>query len=108
MWHALRQSDEDRHFPPSEAPANFSGDLAGAVLPMMNLHEWIQVVPPSLLTEGEAAYARWLAEHELGQEQISPDDIRVDVIRTREGSRMRYLVRRETLERLGVADDYEL
>jgi len=68
-----------------------------------HLNEWIEVVPPALLAEGQATFASWLREHKLSQEQISPDDIRVDVIRTRDGGRMRYLVRRETLARLGVA-----
>lgn len=69
---------------------------------MTGIGEWVQVVPPTLLDQGQAAFANWLADHGIGAEQIPPDDIRVDVIRVHGGSRMRYLIRRETLDRLGL------
>jgi hypothetical protein len=70
---------------------------------MTNDAEWIEVVQPTDLDQGQNAFVAWLEEHGIVQEQIPPDDIRVDVIRVKEGSRMRYLVRQETLKQLGVA-----
>ena len=67
-----------------------------------NSVEWVEVIPLTRLGEGEGAFAEWLAANRLSKDAIQPDDIRVQVIRVKDGSRMRYLVRRSVLRQLGI------
>ena len=62
--------------------------------------EWVTVVESEPLGRGQAAYANWLSTHGLDAKALKPDDVRVDVIRTSQGTRMRYRVRKEALGRV--------
>ena len=70
--------------------------------PKTSPSDWVEIVPPVSLDQGREEYERWLHENGLDSSQIEDDDIRVDVIRTRDGSRMRYVVRKAALAKLGL------
>jgi hypothetical protein len=61
---------------------------------------WVEVVPILDPGQGAGALARWRAEHDP-QQRLVDDDFRVDVIRTRDGERIRVWVRGEAMRTLG-------
>jgi hypothetical protein len=71
-------------------------------LAMSTQSAWTEVVKPTTFTAGSAAFEEWLKANAVTREQLVDDDIRVDVIRTVDGDRVRYLVRTERLRELGL------
>lgn len=57
--------------------------------------DWVEVVPPLRGDVARAAFRDWCSDH-LGSARLVDDDVRIDLIRTTEGDRVRYLVRAET------------
>lgn len=66
--------------------------------------KWTEVVPPTELDTAQSAFDRWLTANGLGRVALADDEIRVDVMRTVEGDRMRFLVLTEKLRKLGIRE----
>jgi hypothetical protein len=66
-----------------------------------NMH-WTEVVPPLTMTDAPPAFDAWIRRNGLVRTDLVDHEIRVDVIRTTDGDRMRYMVSSAALERLGV------
>jgi len=62
-----------------------------------DMNDWIEIVPARSFQQADASFARWLNEHGLARDSLAAQDIRVDTIRTDEGSARRYLIRASTL-----------
>lgn len=64
---------------------------------MTNDGEWVEVVVAMPMAEARRAFEQWKQNHpEL--DPLKDDDVRVDLIRTTEGDRIRYQIRAETLQ----------
>jgi hypothetical protein len=54
--------------------------------------DWIEVVPPLPLADARRAFERWRSTHPEAA-QLNDEDIRIDLMRTMDGDRVRYLIR---------------
>jgi len=59
--------------------------------------DWLEAVPITSLEGSEAQFTAWLQEHDMTSEQLSPQDLRVEVGRWDKGSFARYFVRRSAV-----------
>jgi hypothetical protein len=69
-------------------------------------NEWVEVVSASQLDEVRAKFQEWLEHEGLRQEQLFSDEVRIEIIRVGDGSRARFLVRREALNRLAANHEF--
>ena len=61
--------------------------------------EWIVVVAPLPLEAARATFEQWKVAHP-NSVRLGDDDIRIDLIRTTSGDRVRYLVRADSWRRI--------
>ncbi|HCG01037.1 MAG TPA: hypothetical protein DEV93_10900 [Chloroflexi bacterium] len=56
--------------------------------------EWIEIVPAQPFSDADARFTQWLIENGIERVAISNDDVRIDTVRTDDGSARRYLIKR--------------
>jgi hypothetical protein len=61
----------------------------------------VEIVSARPVVLADEAFAEWLVTEAVSRDEIPPEDLRVDTIRTEDGSVWRrYFIQRSTLERL--------
>jgi len=68
----------------------------------MGGEEYVQITQPKRLVDARRELEQWLETHCLRPEQIDAF-LRQDVIRSSEGTVVRYMIRKELADRLGTA-----
>lgn len=63
----------------------------------------IEIVPVRPFKEADNLFARWLVKHQIERASLGSGDVRVDTIRTDNGSARRYLVRHLALASWGIS-----
>jgi hypothetical protein len=71
--------------------------------------DWVEIVPAMAFIEADSRFAQWLRERGIQRLAIAENDLRIDTVRTDEGSGRRYRIRRVTLSDLEMnqLDDRE-
>jgi hypothetical protein len=66
--------------------------------------DFVEVVPPCPVAEGEHRFAEWLRSHRLSRDDLHQYEIAVELGGSETGDWTRYLVRRDALRRLGISE----
>lgn len=62
-------------------------------------HDFVEIVPPLGLDRADEEFRQWLRTSGVDEATLSPDDIRMDFIRSEQGRTLkRYMVRKSFLE----------